>query len=96
MILHGNDVPFFFYDINMDGQEELIVTVFEGMAYHGHNSYEIYKISHESNHKILTPMLEPPFNEINDYTEFDFTKRTITPHHVDAVKLLGDTIYKMP
>lgn len=96
MILQGNNVPFFFYDMDMDGQKELVITVFEGMEYHGHNSYEVYKLRKEYNHTILLPLLEPPFDEVNDYTEFDFTEKTITPHHVDAVKLLGDSIYKMP
>ena len=95
MILQGNNTPFFFYDIDMDGEEELIVTVWEGMCYHGHNSYEIYKLNQDTNHLILAPLQQPPFNQINDYTEFDFMNRAITPHEIDAMKIQGDSTYKM-
>ena len=43
MIFNGNESPFFFYDIDFDGEKELIVTLWEGMEYHAHNAYEVYK-----------------------------------------------------
>ena len=95
MILQGNDTPFFFYDIDMDGEKELVVTIFEGMEYHGHNSYEIYKINQSDSNNILSPIADAPFNEINDYTEFDFMNKAITPHEIDAMKIQGDSTYKM-
>ena len=94
MIFNGNQSPFFFYDIDFDGEKELIVTLWEGMEYHGHNSYEIYKIRNSEIDEILTPLTMPPFNRIDDYTQVDSVAKTISIcKGIDAVKIQGYDIY---
>ena len=94
MVFNGNQSPFFFYDIDFDGEKELIITLWEGMEYHGHNSYEIYKIRNSEIDEILTPLTIPPFNRIDDYTQVDSVAKTISIcKGIDAVKILGYDIY---
>ena len=45
-VFNSIDVPFFFWDIDFDGEKELISSVYNGMGYHWHNSYNVYKICH--------------------------------------------------
>lgn len=95
MIFNGNESPFFFYDIDFDGEKELIVTLWEGMEYHAHNAYEVYKIRNIKAGEILQPLKTPPFDRIDDYTLIDSVAKTISIcKGIDAVKIQGYDIYK--
>ena len=89
----GNQSPFFFFDVDFDGEEELIVCLWEGMAYHGHHSYQAFKINTgDINHR-LSPMTGNPFDELDDYSEFDAVNKTICiPTDVD-IKIGGRKKY---
>lgn len=84
MLFNNSESPFFFFDIDFDDEKELIVTLFEGMGYHGHNAYEAYKIPAINNRCVLSPMQGEPFDKLNDYTGIDTIKKTITtPYDFD-------------
>lgn len=90
-----NQSPFFFYDIDFDGEKELIVTHWEGMEYHAHNSYKVYKVRNTKTDEILRPMTRPPFDRMDDYTQIDTTAKTISIcKGVDAMKIEGYDIYR--
>lgn len=77
------NTPFFFWDIDFDGEKELISTVFDGMGYSGHSSYDVYKIPQYGKHAILHKLNYEPFNEIDDYTEIDsINKMIIIPYGI--------------
>ena len=77
MLFDGSQSPFFFFDIDFDGEKELIVTLWEGMCYHGHNAYKAYKIPMTNECIILSPMQREPFDRLNDYTGIDTIKKEI-------------------
>lgn len=56
MIFHGNESPFFFYDIDFDGEKEMIVNLWEGMEYHARRSYKVYKVNGIKNGELLQPL----------------------------------------
>ena len=78
MLFDGTQSPFFFFDIDFDGEKELIVTLWEGMYYHGHNAYAAYKMPVENDCFVLSPMQGEPFDELNGYTRIDTVKKEIT------------------
>lgn len=78
MLFDGSQSPFFFFDIDFDGEKELIVTLWEGMYYHGHNAYTVYKMPVENDCFVLSPMQGEPFDELNGYTRIDTVKKEIT------------------
>lgn len=90
---NGSHSPFFFFDIDFDGEKELIVTLLEGMGYHGHDSYKVFKIPEIPTANdgciILSPMLTEPFSGMNDYTEIDTVGKTITVPYGFGVRLSG-------
>ena len=96
MIFNGNESPFFFYDIDFDGEKELIVTLWEGMEYHAHNAYEVYKVHNTKNNEILLPLKTPSFDRIDDYTLIDSVAKTISIcKGVDAMKVEGYDTYRI-
>ena len=93
MLFNGSKSPFFFFDIDFDGEKELIVTLFEGMGHHGHNAYKVYKIPATKNHIVLSPMQGEPFNDLNDYTEIDTVRKLIiTPYDI-GIRFGGNKQY---
>lgn len=90
---NGSHSPFFFFDIDFDGEKELIVTLLEGMGYHGHDSYKAFKIPEAPTTNdgciILSPMSTEPFSDMNDYTEIDTVGKTITVPYGFGVRLSG-------
>ena len=78
MLFDGSQSPFFFFDIDFDGEKELIVTLWEGMCYHGHNAYAAYKMPMGNYRLVLSPMQGEPFDELNGYTRIDTVKKEIT------------------
>ncbi len=72
-------IPFFFEDIDLDGEDELIVTSFRS-GQRGVNEYLIYDLSY----KYGTPVVEikhlEPFNQIDQLSAFDFKHKTISQY----------------
>ena len=87
----GNHSPFFFFDVDFDGEDELLVCLWEGMGYRGYHAYQAYKMN-VSTHQ-LSPMREEPFDELNDYTEFDTINKTISILQGVGVKMGGKKVY---
>ena len=95
-ILNYHSSPFFFYDIDFDGEKELIVTLWEGMEFHAHHAYEVYKIRNIKAGEILQPLKTPPFDRIDDYTLIDSVAKTISIcKGVDAMKVEGYDTYRI-
>lgn len=80
MTFNCTQSPFFFFDIDFDEEQELIVNLFEGMGYHGHNAFEIYKTNapNINEHDILSPMKDTPFDRLHDYVSIDTVNKVIT------------------
>ena len=87
----GNQSPFFFFDVDFDGEEELLLCLWEGMGYRSHHAYQAYKMDVGSHQ--LSPMQEEPFNELNDYTEFDTINKTISIPQGVGLKMEGRKVY---
>jgi len=68
--------PFFFSDVNFDGEKELLINDYNGGS-RGSNSYEVYKI-----HSYYADIIkEAPFANLeNGQTEFDPKEETIKLH----------------
>lgn len=69
--------PFFFSDVNFDGEKELLINDYNGGS-RGSNSYEVYKI-----HPYYADIIkEAPFANLeNDMTDFDSANKTIACHY---------------
>lgn len=87
----GNQSPFFFFDVDFDGEEELLLCLWEGMGYRSHHAYQAYKMN-VSTHQ-LSPMQKAPFNELDDYAEFDTINKTISIPQGVGVKMGGKKVY---
>lgn len=69
--------PFFFSDVNFDGENELLINDYNGGS-KGSNTYEVYKI-HPYYAEIIK---DAPFASLeNDMTDFDLVNKTITCHY---------------
>ena len=87
----GNQSPFFFFDVDFDGEEELLLCLWEGMGYRSHHAYQAYKMNVSTYQ--LSLMQEAPFNELNDYTELDTINKTISILQGVGLKLGGRKVY---
>lgn len=108
LILNDVETPFFFWDVDLDGNEELVSAVFDGMSYHGHNSYDIYKIptydiyniptygcSQYKQCDIISALKNKPFSEFDDYTEIDTLNKTIIIPFGVGVRFAGIKKYRL-
>ena len=91
--LAGNQSPFFFFDVDFDGEDELLVCLWEEMGYRGYHAYQAYETNVGSGTHQLTPMQEAPFNKLNDYTEFDRINKTISIPQGVGLKMEGRKVY---
>ena len=89
----GNESPFFFFDIDFDGERELIVCLRDGMAYHGHHAYKAYKTKVKNGSYPLSPMQVEPFNALDNYTVFDTINKTISIPLGIGLKMGGWKVY---
>ena len=89
----GNQSPFFFFDVDFDGEDELLVCLWEGMGYRGYHAYQAYETNVGSGTHQLSPMQEEPFDELNDYTEFDTINKTISIPQGVGMKMGGKKVY---
>ena len=93
MLYSDSECPFFFFDIDFDGKKELIIELLEGMGYHRHSAYKAYKIPTENDCIVLSPMQGEPFDNLNDYTEIDTLRKTITLPYNFGIRLGGRKKY---
>ena len=92
---NGNKSPFFFFDVDFDGEQELVVCLWEEMGYRGYHAYQAYETNVGSGTHQLTPMQEAPFNELNDYTEFNSINKTICIPQGVGMKMEGKEVYSL-
>ena len=76
----SHNSPFFFSDVDFDGEEELIINNWRcGIRYC--NTYDVYKITNNEVKQLTEAPFINPTGKISDYnTEFDSIGKTITVH----------------
>ena len=89
----GNQSPFFFLDVDFDGEDELLVCLWEEMGYRGYHAYQAYETNVGGGTHQLSPIQDEPFNELNDYTEFDPINKTICIPQGVGLKMEGKKVY---
>lgn len=68
----SHNSPFFFSDVDFDGEEELIINNWRcGTRYC--NTYDVYKITNNEAKRLIVE----PFNKIESHAEFDSINKTI-------------------
>jgi hypothetical protein len=72
---HGNNVPFFFEDIDFDGKDELIIVDF-GTGQRWVDDYKVYKPTYK-NGNMYNLATEKPFDMLDQKTTFNKENRTI-------------------
>jgi hypothetical protein len=72
---HGNNVPFFFEDIDFDGKDELIVVDF-GNGQRRVDDYKVYKPTYK-NGNMYNLAIDKPFDMLDQKTAFNKENRTI-------------------
>lgn len=75
----GYRTPFQFLDVNFDGEKELLIN--DWGRYQGGNRYAVYKITTDG----LLLMDYPPFNRINNSTEFNAETKQVRLQEFDGV-----------
>lgn len=74
--------PFYFADMDFDGQDELVVVGWKGGRHYAH-IYDVYEISDSNAHKKTTP----PFDNVElDITTFDPKKKHIIHSYVNLFR----------
>ena len=91
--LAGNQSPFFFFDVDFDGEDELLVCLWEEMGHRGYHAYQAYETNVGSGTHQLSPMQGKPFSELDDYTEFDPIHKTISVPYGVGLKMEGEKVY---
>ena len=89
MLFNDSQSQFFFFDIDFNGEKELIVTLSEGIGFHGHNAYKAYKIPMTNECIILSPVQREPFDKLNDYTGIDTIKKEIEQPYDFGIRFGG-------
>ena len=68
----SHNSPFFFSDVDFDGEEELIINNWRCGTRHC-NTYDVYKITNNEAKRLIVE----PFNKIESHAEFDSINKTI-------------------
>jgi hypothetical protein len=75
--LADNSVPFFFQDVDFDGEDELLITKWQ-CGSRGSSMYDVYKMKKDGGAYLIN---EEPFNDMeNGHTEFNPKEKTIKLH----------------
>ena len=88
--LPDNEYPFFFMDVDFDGEDELLITNWQ-CGSRGSSTYDVYKLSQHDGYDIIVPKLtDEPFTLLENYkTTFDATNEKISiqynePHYSET------------
>ena len=82
----GYDTPFYFQDVNLDGDLEL---VFNGYYQHDRENHALFVYSISQN-KFLT---DPPFDRMSSQAKYDFKNNTITWFSSSAANYFAKYVY---
>lgn len=82
----GYDTPFYFQDVNLDGDLEL---VFNGYYQHDRENHALFVYSMSQN-KFLT---DPPFDRMSSQAKYDFKNNTITWFSSSAANYFAEYVY---
>ena len=82
----GYNTPFYFQDVNLDGELEL---VFNGYIQYCRDDHALFVYSFSQN-RFLT---NPPFNRMSSSAEYDFKNSTVTWHSSSACNYNGKYVY---
>ena len=82
----GYNTPFYFQDVNLDGDFDL---VFNGYYQYSRENHSLYVYSLTKN-KFL---IDPPFNRMSSQAEYDFRNNTITWYSSSGVSFFGHYVY---
>lgn len=76
--LPDNDVPFFFQDVDFDGEDELLITKWQ-LGSRGSSRYDVYDLDKYDGYSIDIPQkTEEPFTLLENYkTTFDYEQKEI-------------------
>ena len=76
----SHNSPFFFSDVDFDGEEELIINNWKCGIRHC-NTYDVYKITNNEVKQLTEAPFVNPTGKISNYnSEFDSVNKTITIH----------------
>ena len=79
-----NPPPFFFKDVDFDGNQELVIVDFAAAQRFG-NAYKVYKIFEGGLNPLDDVTNEQPYASFDSMTKFDYDKKTVTVHFSGGV-----------
>ncbi len=79
--LADNNIPFFFQDVDFDGEDELLITNWQ-CGSKGSSTYDVYKVNQYYEYRLdMIKLTDAPFYKMeNGQTEFDPKEETIKLH----------------
>ena len=79
--LADNNIPFFFQDVDFDGEDELLITNWQ-CGSRGSSTYDVYKVNQYYEYRLdMIKLTDAPFYKMeNGQTEFDPKEETIKLH----------------
>lgn len=82
--LPDNEVPFFFQDVDFDGEDELLITNWQ-CGSRGSSTYDVYKVNQYYMYRMdMARLTEEPFTLLENYkTTFDTENKEITIQHYE-------------
>ena len=95
--LADNNIPFFFQDVDFDGEDELLITNWQ-CGSKGSSTYDVYKVNQYYEHRLdMIKLTDAPFNKMeNGQTEFNPKEKTIKLHlHFNAFEYAIHTYKKV-
>jgi len=91
----SKDSPFYFKDMDFDGEKELVVNNFS-MGSRGYNTYDVFKVFHVSKPLRLMgrPFCDDPYKMNNYNVEYEAEKKSVLDKRYDGVDAYGHYRYK--
>ena len=83
--------PFFFSDVDFDGRQELVVTLYQtGQRFV--NEYKVYKFGYHYGY--IGEVKEKPYTLFDDFTSFDYENKKVSIYHSAGVMYSYEDIYQ--
>jgi len=91
----SKDSPFYFKDMDFDGEKELVVNNFS-MGSRGYNTYDVFKVFHVSKPLRLMglPFCDDPYKMTNYNVEYEPEKQCVLDKRYDGADAYGHYRYK--